>query len=54
MIVNDLTPAEYHAVLRQDFTSFADRCFSDLNPQAELTMNWHLERRLAKSGSHMT
>jgi hypothetical protein len=30
-------------LLRQDFASFAARCFYDLNPQAELAMNWHIE-----------
>src|ERR1700719_4238035 len=39
----NLTPAEYQVLLRQDFVSFAVRCFQDLNPQAELSMNWHLE-----------
>ena len=48
MIINDLAPADYEAVLREDFTSFADRCFADLNPQAELAMNWHLEVIAAK------
>jgi predicted phage terminase large subunit-like protein len=44
MIVNDdLTPAEYDTVLRRDFITFADCCFSELNPQAELAMNGHLE-----------
>ena len=48
MIINDLALADYEAVLREDFTSFADRCFADLNPQAELAMNWHLEIIAAK------
>ena len=48
MTINDLAPADYEAVLREDFTSFADRCFADLNPQAELAMNWHLEVIAAK------
>jgi predicted phage terminase large subunit-like protein len=39
----NLLPAEYHTVLRQDFACFAARCFHDLNPQAELAMNWHIE-----------
>ena len=34
----NLTPAEYQVLLRQDFVSFAVRCFQDLNPQAELAM----------------
>jgi predicted phage terminase large subunit-like protein len=44
----NLTPAEYEVLLRQDFVSFAARCFQDLNPQAELAMNWHLEVIAAK------
>src|SRR5215471_6258286 len=32
----------YRAVLRSDFTFFTARCFHELNPQAELAMNWHL------------
>src|SRR6202047_5367883 len=44
----NLTPAEYQVLLRQDFVSFAARCFHDLNPQAELAMNWHLELIAAK------
>jgi len=39
----NLLPAEYDTVLRQDFACFAARCFHDLNPQAELAMNWHIE-----------
>jgi len=32
----ELTRAEYEALLRQDFTTFVARCFHELNPQAEL------------------
>jgi predicted phage terminase large subunit-like protein len=42
-MIENLTRAEYDALLRQDFGTFAARCFHDLNPQAELAMNWHLE-----------
>jgi predicted phage terminase large subunit-like protein len=38
-----LTRAEYDFLLRQDFTTFAGRCFHELNPQTDLAMNWHLE-----------
>ena len=38
----DLTREQYDSVLRRDFVTFAARCFHDLNPQAELVMNWHL------------
>jgi predicted phage terminase large subunit-like protein len=44
----ELTRAEYEALLRQDFTTFVARCFHELNPQAELAMNWHLEVIAAK------
>ena len=44
----DLTFAEYALVLREDFTTFVARCFCDLNPQAKLAMNWHLEVIAAK------
>jgi hypothetical protein len=35
-------------LLRHDFVTFAARCFQDLNPQADLAMNWHLEVIAAK------
>jgi hypothetical protein len=44
----NLTRAQYETLLRQDFATFAARCFYDLNPQAELAMNWHLEVIAAK------
>src|SRR5215475_13438573 len=47
-MIEELTRAEYQAVLRQDFTTFVARCFHELNPQAELAMNWHLEVVAAK------
>lgn len=43
-----LTRVEYDTLLRQDFAAFATRCFHDLNPQAELAMNWHIEVIAAK------
>ena len=42
------TPTEYQVLLRYDFATFAGRCFQDLNPQAELATNWHLEVIAAK------
>src|SRR2546421_104292 len=39
---------QYDSVLRQDFVTFAARCFHDLNPQAELAMNGHLDVIAAK------
>jgi hypothetical protein len=47
MIAN-LTATEYEALLRQDFSTFAARCFCELNPQTELEMNWHLQVIAAK------
>src|SRR6202043_2035912 len=47
-MIENVTRAEYVALLRQDFGTFAARCFHDLNPQAELAMNWHLEVIAAK------
>jgi hypothetical protein len=44
----NLTPVEYDVLLRHDFATFAGRCFEDLNPQADLAMNWHLEVIAAK------
>jgi predicted phage terminase large subunit-like protein len=44
----NLTRAQYETLLRQDFATFAARCFQDLNPQTELAMNWHLEVIAAK------
>jgi hypothetical protein len=44
----EITPAEYEAVLRKDFVTFVERCFSDLNPQAEFATNWHIEVVAAK------
>jgi predicted phage terminase large subunit-like protein len=47
-MLEDLTRDEYETLLRQDFSTFAARCFHDLNPQTELAMNWHLEVIAAK------
>jgi len=44
----NLTPVEYEVLLRHDFATFVMRCFYDLNPQAELAMNWHLKVIAAK------
>src|SRR5271170_4417767 len=46
--MQDLSPGEYDAILRLDFGYFAQRCFSELNPQADLAMNWHIEVVAAK------
>ena len=42
-MIEDLTLAQYEAALREDFATYVARCFSELNPQAELAMNWHIE-----------
>src|SRR5215469_305005 len=42
-MIKDLSPREYNAILRSGLGYFAERCFCELNPQAELAMNWHLE-----------
>ncbi len=47
-MIENLTRAEYLALLRQDFGTFAARCFHDLNPQAALATSWHLEVIAAK------
>ena len=46
--MKDLSPPEYDAILRSDFWFFAQRCFSELNPQAAFATNWHLEVIAAK------
>jgi predicted phage terminase large subunit-like protein len=48
MAMNALTPAEYRALLRQDFCAFVQRCFYELYPQAEFLWNWHIEVMAAK------
>src|ERR1700682_2552133 len=47
-MIGNPTPAEYQTMLRQDFSTFAARCFYDLNPPTELAMNWHVEVIAAK------
>jgi len=33
---------------RDDFVSFARRCFDELNPQAEFALSWHVDVIAAK------
>ena len=47
-MIDSLHPAEYDALLRQDFETFAARCFHDLNPQTHFSPNWHIEVIAAK------
>ena len=39
----NLTANEYHAMLRQDFSTFIERSFYELNPDTEFLPNWHIE-----------
>jgi hypothetical protein len=43
-----LTPAEYRASLRHDFSAFIHRAFLDLNPSTDYLHNWHLDLLAAK------
>jgi predicted phage terminase large subunit-like protein len=38
-----LTPNEYRALLRSDFTAFIERSFRELNPTTPFLSNWHIE-----------
>jgi predicted phage terminase large subunit-like protein len=44
----ELTPDEYHALLRLDFYAFIERCFLQLNPHTDFLPNWHIEVMAAK------
>jgi hypothetical protein len=39
---------QYLEVLRQDFYTFIQRCFQQLNPHTPFLMNWHIEVLAAK------
>jgi len=41
--MSDLTPNEYLTMLRNDFFTFVDGSFRQLNPGAEFLPNWHIE-----------
>ena len=47
-MIENLPQAEYEALLRQDFETFATRCFHDLNPQTKFSPNGHIEVIAAK------
>jgi predicted phage terminase large subunit-like protein len=47
-MIKELTRAEYDTLLRQELMRFVERCFYELNPQAELALNWHLDVIAAK------
>jgi len=38
-----LTPNEYFALLRNDFSTFIEGSFCELNPDAQFLSNWHIE-----------
>jgi predicted phage terminase large subunit-like protein len=40
--------AQYQYILRNDFCSFIQRCFYEINPQTPFLMNWHIERLAEK------
>ncbi len=42
MPTSDLSLAEYDALLRNDFYTFVERSFTELNPGTEFARNWHL------------
>lgn len=44
----NLTPEEYRACLRRDFSTFLHRSFYALNPQTLFLPNWHIEVLAAK------
>ena len=47
-MINELSRREYEVILRSDLAWFAERCFSELNPQALFLPNWHIEVIAAK------
>jgi hypothetical protein len=42
------TPDEYRALLRRDLVSFAQCCFTELNPRTRFAMSGHIEIIAAK------
>ena len=42
-VSEDTLWGECAALLRDDFASFAARCFRELNPRTRFAMNWHVE-----------
>src|ERR1700739_4646883 len=47
-MMSELSRREYEVILRSDLGWFAERCFSELNPQAPFLPNWHIEVIAAK------
>ncbi|HEX4185714.1 MAG TPA: hypothetical protein VHY78_07625 [Stellaceae bacterium] len=48
IVAGDAALAEYAALLRDDFASFAAWCFRELNPRTRFAMNWHFELMAGK------
>src|ERR1700746_153374 len=46
--MDDFSPRVYKEILRLDLGYFAQHCFCELNPQAALLPNWHIEVIAAK------
>ena len=47
-VAGDTALGECAAILRDDFASFAARCFRELNPRTRFVTNWHVERIAGK------
>src|SRR5438874_4975339 len=43
MSMPELTPEQYRAALRNDFCTFAERSFLELNPATDFARNWHID-----------
>ena len=48
VVADDTGWGECAALLRDDFASFAARCFRELNSRTPFTANWHFELVAAK------
>jgi hypothetical protein len=48
VVAGDAVLAEYAALLRDDFASFAARSFRELNPRILFAANWHFELMAGK------
>src|SRR5262249_14889333 len=47
-VAGDIPWDDCAAILRDDFVSFAVRCFSELDPRTPFASNWHIELIAAK------
>ena len=41
--MSNLKPNEYLTILRNDFSTFIERSFYQLNPDVQFLPNWHIE-----------